>query len=199
MRNTRGIFLSAIGAALAVAAMAVSASSAQAQTDKTFVMKLGVATINDTQHEWLRRFVAAVEKDSNGRIKGEIYPASQLGPIPRMIEGVQFGSIQGWIGPPEFLVGVDIRYEALSAPGLMNNFDQTVKVLFDPAVQKMMFELGENKGLEGIGFAPIGPSVDHHQEGGQASRRPQGPEAPRARLAVPARADPADGCQSRWR
>ena len=159
MRNARGIFLSAIGGALTAAAIAVSASSAQAQADRTFVMKLGVATINDTQHEWLRRFVAAVEKDSNGRIKGEIYPASQLGPIPRMIEGVQFGSIQGWIGPPEFLVGVDVRYEALSAPGLMNNFDQMVKVLFDPAVQKMMFELGANKGLEGVGFAPIGPSV----------------------------------------
>ena len=66
----------------------------------------------------------AVEKDSGGRIKGEIYPASQLGPIPRQIEGVQFGSIQGWMGPPEFLVGVDERYEALSAPGLFSSHDQ---------------------------------------------------------------------------
>ena len=142
MRNARGIFLSAVSAVLTAAAMMALPSSAQAQADKTFVMKLGVATINDIQHEWLKRFVAAVEKDSNGRIKGEIYPASQLGPIPRMIEGVQFGSIQGWIGPLEFLVGVDVRYEALSAPGLMNNFDQMVKLLFDPAVQKMMFGLG---------------------------------------------------------
>src|SRR5918994_2816096 len=159
MRSTRNILLSAIGAVLTAAAMAVPASPAQAQADKTFVMKLGVATINDTQHEWLRRFVAAVEKDSNGRIKGEIYPASQLGPIPRMIEGVQFGSIQAWIGPPEFLVGVDIRYEALSAPGLMNDFDQMVKVLYAPEVGKFMFGLGESKGLEGVGFAPIGPST----------------------------------------
>ena len=74
------------------------APAAQAQADKTFVMKLGAATINDTQHEWLKRFAAVVEKDSGGRIKGEIYPASQLGSIPRQIEGVQFGSIQGWMG-----------------------------------------------------------------------------------------------------
>jgi len=134
-------------------------STALAQADKVFVMKIGLATINDTQHEWVRRFVAAVEKDSNGRIKGEIYPASQLGPIPRMIEGVQFGSIQAWIGPPEFLVGVDVRYEAMSAPGLMNNFDQMVKVLQNQQVQQFMFGLGANKGLEGIGFAPIGPST----------------------------------------
>ena len=160
MKMERNALLGTIGAILTCGIMTAGlAPGAQAQADKTFVMKLGLATINDTQHEWLKRFVAAVEKDSGGRIKGEIYPASQLGPIPRMIEGVQFGSIQAWIGPPEFLVGVDVRYEALSAPGLMNNFDQMVKVLYDPAVQKMMFGLGANKGLEGIGFAPIGPSV----------------------------------------
>src|SRR6185503_14712557 len=114
----------------------VSAPAAYAQADRNFVMKLGVATINDTQHEWLKRYVAAVAKASNGRIKGEIYPASQLGPIPSMIQGVQGGSIQAWIGPPEFLVGVDARYESLSAPGLMNNSDQMVKVLQNAEVQK---------------------------------------------------------------
>jgi TRAP-type C4-dicarboxylate transport system substrate-binding protein len=159
MKTRRNTLRNTIGSVLACGLLTASLSpAAQAQADKTFVMKLGLATINDTQHEWLKRFAAGVEKDSGGRIKGEIYPASQLGPIPRMIEGVQFGSIQAWIGPPEFLVGVDVRYEALSAPGLMNSFDQMVKVLYDPAVQKMMFDLGANKGLEGIGFAPIGPS-----------------------------------------
>ena len=160
MKTRHNVLIHTIGAVLACGLLTTGLSSvAFAQADKTFVMKIGLATINDTQHEWVRRFVAAVEKDSGGRIKGEIYPASQLGPIPRMIEGVQFGSIQAWIGPPEFLVGVDVRYEALSAPGLMNSFDQMVKVLYDPAVQKMMFDLGANKGLEGVGFAPIGPST----------------------------------------
>ena len=152
--------LLAMGGALAGAMMTAlfaPAPAALAQ-DKTYVMKLATATINDTQHEWLKRFGAAVEKDSGGRIKAEIYPASQLGPIPRQIEGVQFGSIQAWIGPPEFLVGVDVRYEVLSAPGLMTSFDQMQKVVYDPAVQKMMFDLGANKGLEGIGFSPYGPS-----------------------------------------
>jgi TRAP-type C4-dicarboxylate transport system substrate-binding protein len=136
----------------------VAAPAARA-ADKTFVMKLATATINDTQHEWLRRFAAAVEKDSDGRIKAEIYPASQLGPIPRQIEGVQFGSIQGFIGPPEFLVGIDARYESLSAPGLFTSEDQDIRVINDPVVQKLMFGLGQNKGIEGIAFAPISPSA----------------------------------------
>ena len=159
MRTRRDTLLNTMAIAGGmIAGLLAPMPAAQAQADRTFVMKLGVATINDTQHEWLKRFAAAVEKDSGGRIKGEIYPASQLGSIPSMIQGVQGGSIQAWIGPPEFLVGVDVRYEALSAPGLMNDFDQMVKVLYDPAVQKMMFGLGDTKGLEGVGFAPIGPS-----------------------------------------
>jgi TRAP-type C4-dicarboxylate transport system substrate-binding protein len=147
-------------AALALAAGMMTAlwvPQASAQ-DKTFTMKLSTATINDTQHAWLKRFAAMVEKDSGGRIKAEIYPASQLGSIPRQIEGVQFGSIQGWMGPPEFLVGVDERYEASSAPGLFSSTEQVVPTILDPAARKLMYDIGIPKGIVGVGFAPIGPS-----------------------------------------
>jgi TRAP-type C4-dicarboxylate transport system substrate-binding protein len=149
--------LVATAAALAFGMITVS-PAAYAQAGHTLVMKLSTATINDTQHEWLKRFAAAVEKDSGGRIKGEIYPASQLGSIPRQIEGVQFGSIQAWIGPPEFLVGVDARYEVLSAPGLFSGTDQVVRVITDAPVRDMVLGLGANKGLVGIGIIPYGPS-----------------------------------------
>jgi TRAP-type C4-dicarboxylate transport system substrate-binding protein len=146
-----------LGAGAILAPSLIAAPAVRAQ-DKTFTMKLSTATINDTQHEWFKRFAAAVEQDTGGRIKGQIFPASQLGPIPRQIEGVQFGSIQAYMGPPEFLVGVDARYEALSAPGLFTSTDQAVRVINVPAVQKLMFGLGEKKGLVGVGLAPIGPS-----------------------------------------
>ena len=152
------------GSAVVIAAFATlmmagflgPASPAAAQGAVT--MKLSTATLNDTQHEWLKRFAAAVEKDSGGRIKAEIYPASQLGAIPRQIEGVQFASIQGWTGPPEFLVGVDERYEALSAPGLFTSRAQYEPTVKDPAVTGLMLGLGANKGLIGAGIYPIGPS-----------------------------------------
>jgi len=141
-----------------VSALIGLASSARAQAANPVIMKLSTATIHDTQHEWLIRFAAAVEKDSGGRIKAEIYPASQLGSIPRQIEGVQFGSIQGWVGPPEFLVGVDERYEVLSAPGLFSSREQYLRVINDPAVRDLVLGLGANKGLIGAGIFPIGPS-----------------------------------------
>jgi len=159
MESARNRLLAALGTAAVWGTAGVGlAPAAHAQDGKTYVMKLTTATINDTQHEWLKRFAAAVEKDSGGRIKAEIYPASQLGPIPRQIEGVQFGSIQAWMGPPEFLTGIDVRYEALSAPGLFASQDQVVRVIHDPTVRDFLFGLGANKGLEGIGTAPIGPS-----------------------------------------
>src|SRR4029077_15545042 len=125
-----------------VALLALTLSAARAADDKTYVMKLGTATINDAQHEWCKRFVAMVEKDSGGRIKGEIYPASQLGAIPRQIEGVQFGAIQGYVGPPEFLAGIDERYEVLSAPGLVADLAHEVRVVSDTELQKLMLGLG---------------------------------------------------------
>lgn len=154
MRKTANA-LAMVGVVLASLFATAMVASAQ---DKTIVMKLSTATVNDTQHEWLKRFAAEIEKNSNGRIKAEVYPASQLGSIPRQIEGVQFGSIQGWMGPPEFLVGVDERFEAMSSPGLFSSVDQVMKVAQDPPIQKMMYGFGEPKGLVGIGFAPIGPS-----------------------------------------
>jgi TRAP-type C4-dicarboxylate transport system substrate-binding protein len=149
---------STLSAVLAAGALAFVSSAAQAQADKVFVMKLSTATINDTQHEWLKRFAALVEKDSGGRIKPEIYPASQLGSIPRQIEGVQFGSIQGWMGPPEFLVGVDERFEAMTAPGLFTDHDQVMRIMLDPETQKMVYGLGAAKGIVGVGFSTMSPS-----------------------------------------
>jgi TRAP-type transport system periplasmic protein len=138
--------------------LALTLGAAQAADEKTYVMKLGLATINDAQHEWCKRFVAMVEKDSDGRIKGEIYPASQLGPIPREIEGVQFGAIQGYVGPPEFLVGVDDRYEVLSAPGLVTDMAHGIRVTGDPELKKVMFGLGDNKGIHGVALFASQPS-----------------------------------------
>ncbi len=147
---------------LAVAAVAgalASFSANAAQAAQTYVMKLSTATVNDPQQEWLQRFAAAVAKDSGGRIKPEIYNGSKLGSIPRQIEGTQFGAIQAWIGPPEFLVGVDERYEALSTPGLFTSQEQDMRVINDPPVHSLMLGLGANKGLTGIAIMPTGPSL----------------------------------------
>lgn len=152
-----GLTVSALTAALALS-LTVSLGAACAQ-DKTFVMKLSCPTINDATHQYVKTFAAAVEKDSGGRIKTEIYPASQLGSIPRQIEGVQFGSIQAVALPAEFFVGVDQRFGVLAAPALVDSMPHGQRFVADPEVQKLMLGLGADKGIHGIGLMASQPLV----------------------------------------
>jgi len=137
--------------------MLLAHGPAQAQAP-TFVMKVTTPTINDAPHQLAKDFAAAVEKDSGGRIKGEVYPASQLGSIPRQIEGIQFGSIQAGAIPPDFFVGVDERFEVMAAPGLVDSLEHGQRVAANPAVRKLMFSLGADKGLHGVGLIMSQPS-----------------------------------------
>ncbi len=135
------------------------AMSASAQT-APLVMKVGTATINDSQHQWMKLYAAQVEKNSNGRIKVELYPASQLGSIQRMIEGTQFGSIQGFVGPPEFFAGIDSRYQVLGAPGVFNDVAHASRTIQDAEFIAAFLALGANKGLKGVGlFLYGGPMI----------------------------------------
>jgi len=127
--------------------------------DKTYTMKITLATLNDQIHAFAKNYAAAVEKDSGGRIKTEVYPASQLGAIPRQTEGVQFGAIQCQVVPPEFLVGVDERFEVMAAPGLVRSMAQGQKLAADPQVLKLMLSLGVDKGLHGVGLFMVNPAA----------------------------------------
>jgi TRAP-type transport system periplasmic protein len=123
-----------------------------AADDKTYVMKIALATLDDALHQYAKNYAAAVERDSGGRIKAEIYPASQLGSIERQAQGVRFGAIQCQIVAPEFLVGIDERFEVLAAPGLVTSMADGQRVAADPAVLKLILGLGADKGLHGAGL-----------------------------------------------
>lgn len=149
----RRALLAGIGKTAAIVCMP-NIASAQAAT----VMKVGTSTINDVQHEWMKIFAAAIEAETKGAIKVELYPASQLGAAPRMIEGTQFGTIQAFVGPPEFLSGVDSRYAILGAPGLFKDMNHANSVLQSAPVRDAVLGLGANKGLKGVGLFMYGPT-----------------------------------------
>jgi TRAP-type C4-dicarboxylate transport system substrate-binding protein len=156
--NDRGLLaLAAFAAAALVLSLALTVSTVGAQ-DKTYVMKITLPTLNDTPHLFAKNYAAAVEKDSGGRIKTEVYPASQLGSIPRQIEGTQFGAIQAANIPPEFFVGVDERFEVMAAPGLIDSMEHGQRLATDPEVLKLMLSLGASKGLHGVGLYLAQPS-----------------------------------------
>ena len=154
-RNYRSRAAAAIGAL--VVTMLSMGGATQAQ-DKTYLMKFTLPTLNDPTYQFAKNYAAAIERESAGRIKTEIYPASQLGSIPRQIEGTQFGAIQCAIIPPDFFVGVDERFEVLTAPGLADSMEHAQRIAADPAVLNLMLGLGADKGLHGVGLFMNAPS-----------------------------------------
>jgi TRAP-type C4-dicarboxylate transport system substrate-binding protein len=157
----RKVFRAAIAGSAALAAgtiiLSLSLGAALAQ-DKTYTMKITLPTLNDPSYVFAKNYAAALERDSGGRIKTEIYPASQLGSVPRQIEGTQFGAIQCAVIPPEFFVGVDERFEVMAAPGLVDSMEQGERLAADPAALKVMLGLGAEKGLHGVAIFMNAPS-----------------------------------------
>lgn len=147
------------GSLLAALLLLAAAFPSGALAQNPIVMKLGTATLNDSTHEWLKIFAKYVEQDSGGRIKGEVYPASQLGSSESMIEQVQLGVIQGEAGSPEFLTGLNSRYQVLSAAGLFKDVPHANRVLQDPEFNKAFLGLGADKRIIGVGLLIGAPSI----------------------------------------
>lgn len=153
-RMTRRLRIAVLGTAVVL----IAGAAAHAQDTKQITMRISTATLNDSQHEWMKRFAVAIDKNTNGRIKAELFPASQLGPIARQIEGTQQASIQCWVGPPEFLVGVDRRFEILGAPGLFRDDKHAFAVFDDAAFVETFIGMAANKGLTGAALFYTGPA-----------------------------------------
>jgi TRAP-type C4-dicarboxylate transport system substrate-binding protein len=131
------------------------APSAQAQS----VMKLASATINDVQHEWQKVFAAELEKRAPGKVKTEIYPASQLGAIPRMVEGVLLGTIEAFVTPTSFMVPTDPRFTIYDVPGLFASPEHVVQVMHDPAYRDHFETMFLDRGIRIIGAIYNSPTL----------------------------------------
>jgi len=135
--------------------LSVAAMPLAAQT----VMKVGTATINDVQHEYLKRFSERIARQAPGKLKVEVYPAEQLGSNPRMLEGLTLGTVEGVCGPPEFIVGVDPRFQIVGAPGVVRDMQHAVRLTQDAKFRDALFGFGESKGIKGIGLVMYGANA----------------------------------------
>jgi len=152
MRVAKARVLGRFAAMLTAGALAAGTASAQ-----QFTMKLSTPTANDATVEWMKAFKAGVEPRSGGRIKVEIYPASQLGPIPRTVEGVALGTIEMTVPAVGFFVGLEPRYQVFDAPGLFDSVLHAQKVLTDPGIKKRLATFGAAKGVEPLFTFANGP------------------------------------------
>lgn len=124
----------------------------------TWTFKCSISTVNDVLHEWCKRYSARLEKRTHGQMRAQVFPAGQLGLGPRQIEGLQLGTIEAHIVPPDFLVGLDSRFQVLTAPFLFHDLDHAYRVLNDSEFLDKFLALGEDKGLKGVSLIPTAPA-----------------------------------------
>src|SRR5260370_7554720 len=109
--------------------------------------------------EYMKAMKAGIEPRSNGRIKVEIYPANQLGQIPRTVEGVALGTIEMTLVASGFFIGIDPRYLVFDAAGLFDDMDHGNRAFEDPAIRKRLSAFSADKGIEPLIVYSANPNM----------------------------------------
>ena len=146
-----GAALVAICAFAAAALLAPGAGVAQ-----TINVRIGNCTINDAVHEHIKILKDELEKQSNGRLKADLFINCQLGTIPRQIEGVQLGTQDFFSVPPGFAVGAEPRYQVVDAPGLFDSHEHAHKAITHPVFYDKYMQLGRDKSMTPVSLWQAG-------------------------------------------
>jgi C4-dicarboxylate-binding protein DctP len=142
-------FLVLLGAA--TAALAVTAMPAGAQ--QPIVIKFSHVVANDTpKGKGALKFKELAEKYTNGKVKVEVYPNSQLFKDKEEIEALQLGSVQ-MLAPStaKFAPLGAKEFEALDLPWLFKDEATYAKAMKGP-VGKWLFKKLESKGITGLAY-----------------------------------------------
>jgi TRAP-type C4-dicarboxylate transport system substrate-binding protein len=80
----------------------------------------------------MSRLVEAVEKNSNGTVKIQVYPASELGDYTTVQERVSIGDVDMQIAP--IGTNMDKGFGISTAPYIVTSWEEA-KVVFTPAAR----------------------------------------------------------------
>ena len=126
-----------------------SGTSAEGSSNSNEVKTIKMAHWYGQDH-WVNvaleeKFKPMIEENSEGKLKVEIYPASQLGAEEQMYQGVQSGSIE------MVTIGVGMENQVpkvglFSLPYLYQDFDHAEKVLNGEIGEDISAQLEENTG-----------------------------------------------------
>ena len=89
------------------------------------------------------------EEKSGGTINTELYPSAQLGKIPRLIKGLQLGTVEFLGTPSGFLKSIDPRYQILEVPGVFGSPLHARKTITGPAFREPFLNIGVSGAVEG--------------------------------------------------
>jgi TRAP-type transport system periplasmic protein len=121
-----------------------------------YVLRLGhLQTETHPYHKGALKFKELVEKTSDGRIRIDIFPSSQLGNGRDQIEGAQIGSIHFHIGSVAPVTNFAPKFNVLNLPYLFESREHAFKVLDGDIGKEIASDL-ENRGLINLGYMENG-------------------------------------------
>lgn len=136
--------------------MVFSASTAMAGK---FNIKLAhnlPATESSLYHQAALKFKGLVEKNSNGQMTVQIFPAAQLGSDVSVAKKVQSGAIEAEILTANKLGSFYPGMDLYALPFLLGDFDVAAKVFRQPIHQTVIQELEQKTGLKSLAFVGAG-------------------------------------------
>ena len=140
-----------IGATVALSALLYASASYAA-----FEMRIGMVTINDPQFVFAKKYAKELEKRSKGQIQVKVFPAAQLGKIPRQIENLKLGAQGGFMSPPGFFSGINRGFQVLDAPGLFKSFWHAHNTATEKEFRSKYLNLASKAGVVGAAIFNYG-------------------------------------------
>jgi len=134
--------------AFAALALCLTAGAHAALAEEPIVIKAGL--IDPPGHIDVvaaEKYAELVAKKTDGRVKIEVYPASQLGFAMDMLQGMQLGTIEMFIGATTWLGAFDPDFWISGCLYVFNDQEHARKVHEGPYFKKMADKLREKNGI----------------------------------------------------
>jgi C4-dicarboxylate-binding protein DctP len=134
-------------------AAAVFIAPATAMAQSPIIIKFSHVVANDTpKGKGALRFKELAEKYTDGKVKVEVYPNSQLFKDKEEIEALQLGSVQILAPSTAKFAPLGVKeFEALDLPWLFKD-EATYDTAMKGPVGKWLFQKLESKGISGLGY-----------------------------------------------
>lgn len=105
-------------------------SNQGSSTQKQYVMRIGTVTVKpQMQAVTMEEYKKRLEAKLGDKVKVELYPASQLGTMQQMIQGLKNGSVQALVIPSGFYANVAPAISIFDVPFLFTNAEQGARIL----------------------------------------------------------------------
>ena len=143
-------FIKAVGAVGAASAL----GTAQAQSTKT--LKFGhMLPTDQVHHKAIALFGEELSKLSKNSIKLDIFPSSQMGSIPEMLQSVQAGSLSMTMAVPAWYSSFMKPLDAFTLPYLVGNEDK-LRPALEGQLGAQINKFAEPSGFKVLGYLLLG-------------------------------------------